>query len=55
MELPPRARRILFQAGVAGSKPGTTSAHAENTPLGALWRPPEGNYPACAENISFAP
>ena len=31
MELPPRARRILFQAGVAGSKPGTTSAHAENT------------------------
>ena len=31
MELPPRARRILFQAGVAGSKPGTTSACAENT------------------------
>ena len=34
MELPPRARRILFQAGVAGSKPGTTSAHAENTLIG---------------------
>ena len=30
-ELPPHARRIPFQAGVAGSKPGTTSACAENT------------------------
>ena len=44
MELPPRARRIprhqiFLRAGI-----GTTSACAENTPLGALWRPPEGNY-----------
>ena len=41
-ELPPRARRILPQRGVALTQGGTTSACAENTPLAPLlvfwWR-----------------
>jgi len=44
MELPPRTRRILLWALCGVLPEGTISAHAENTPLGALWRPPGGNY-----------
>ena len=44
MELPPRTRRIPGVRAMEVLGYGTTSAHVENTPLGALWRPPEGNY-----------
>ena len=37
LELPPRTRRILRDVLVASRKRGTTSAHAENTALMAVW------------------
>ena len=43
-ELPPRARRILFDADWVATIEGTTSACAENTDLGMANRGFEGNY-----------
>ena len=43
-ELPPRARRILYQAIKSGKIQGTTSACAENTPIAPAYPLSPGNY-----------
>ena len=44
MELPPRARRIQFMPSDYDLRGGTTSACAENTPLGDDGFTSPGNY-----------
>ena len=49
-ELPPRARRILRWETVVAIDWGTTSACAENTPIGGFGVVKQGTTSACAEN-----
>ena len=44
MELPPRTRRIRWSISLSSRGTGTTSAHAENTTVGAITSPQVRNY-----------
>ena len=52
-ELPPRARRIPGIRGPGVLLMGTTSACAENTPIGGFGVVKQGTTSACAENTPF--